>query len=166
MTSADPKVPQRARRNLEVLRRFADEEENEASAVQLAIEQASRFFGSPAYFIGVVVFALSWIGVDTWGRAAGWPHMEPPPFFWLQGMVSLNALLLTVAVLIRQNRMAELAEHRAHLDLQINLLTEEKVARILELLGEKPAAAAGQDDLTKPTDTEALLNEIKKTAEG
>jgi hypothetical protein len=53
-----------------------------------------------------------------------------PPFPWLQGMVSSNALLLTVAVLIRQNRMAQLAEHRSHLDLQINLLTEQKVTKI------------------------------------
>ncbi len=165
MTAPDANVPQRARHNLEVLRRFEDDEEREASAVQLAIERTSRFFGSPAYFFGVLAFATLWIGIDTWGRAAGWRHMEPPPFFWLQGMVSLNALLLTVAVLIRQNRMAELAEHRAHLELQINLLTEEKVARILEILGERPASAGGRDDLTKPADAAALLDEIKKTAD-
>jgi uncharacterized membrane protein len=165
MTSAEPNVPEGARKNMEVLRRFEDEEERQASALQLAIERTSRFFGSPAYFLGVLVFATLWIGVDSWGRTAGWKHMEPPPYFWLQGMVSLNALLLTVAVLIRQNRMAELAEHRAHLDLQINLLTEEKVARILEILGERPTSAGGKDDLTKPADAAALLHEIKKTAD-
>lgn len=165
MTSEEPNVPQRAQRNLETLRRFEDAEESEASSLQLAIEQASRFFGSPAYFVGVVVFATLWIGIDLWGRAQGWRHTEPPPFFWLQGMVSLNALLLTVAVLIRQNRMSELAEHRAHLDLQINLLTEEKVARILEILGERQGSAAGPDDLSKPADAAALLDAIKKTAD-
>ena len=165
MSAPEPSLSQRSRDNLHVLQRFKDEEEGEASSVQLAIERASRFFGSPAYFFGVVAFVVAWIGVDTWGRAAGWPHMEDPPFFWLQGLVSLNALLLTVAVLIRQNRMAELAEHRAHLDLQINLLTEQKVTRILEILGESSAQAASADDLTRPADPVALLDEIKKTAE-
>src|SRR5580698_1555804 len=60
--------------------------------------------------------------------------VDPPPFFWLQGVVSSNALLMTVAVLIRQNRMAKVAEHRAHLDLQINLLTEQKVTKILQIV--------------------------------
>lgn len=170
MTADNSGVPGKARQNLDTLRRFEDEEEHDASPVQLAIERASRFFGSPAYFIGVIVFAASWIAVDAWGRAAGWSHMEAPPYFWLQGMVSLNALLLTVAVLIRQNRMSELAQHRAHLDLQINLLTEQKVAKILELLGEGRSdedvgRGAGKDDLTKPADPAALLEAIKKSAE-
>lgn len=94
--------------------------------------------------------------------------MEPPPYFWLQGMVSLNALLLTVAVLIRQNRMSEHAEHRAHLDLQINLLTEQKVTKILAALVdrgviEKSALDESHEELTKPADPGALLDEIKKT---
>src|ERR1700712_4516119 len=159
MDSPETDVPQRARKNLRVLRRFEDEEEREASAVQLAIEQASRFFGSPAYLLGVITFATLWIGGDGGGRAEGGPHREAPPYFWLQGMVSLNALLLTIAVLIRQSRMAELAEHRAHLDLQINLLTEEKVARILEIRGERPAPAESKDALPKPADAAALLHE-------
>lgn len=169
MAEPDQSVPGKARENLETLRRFEDEHEREASRFQLAIEAASRFFGSPAYFLGVVLFAASWIGVDTWGRAHGWAGMEAPPFFWLQGIVGLNGLLLTVAVLIRQNRMSELAEHRARLDLQINLLTEEKVAKILELLSRKDAngkAPLGSDgdDLTKPADPLALLEAIKKSA--
>ena len=162
MISEDPNVPQRARENMRAVRRFEDEEEKEASPTRLAIERTSRFFGSPVYLVVVIVFVAGWIAVDTWGRAAGWRHMEPPPFFWLQGMVSLNALLLTVAVLIRQNRMAELAEHRARLDLQINMLTEQKVTRILELLGERATPSQGQEDLTKPVDPGALLDEIKK----
>lgn len=170
MAAAERGVPGRTRENLDVLRRFEDAEESDASPVQLAIEKASRFFGSPAYFTGVIAFAGLWIGLDTLGRMAGWSHMEDPPFFWLQGMVSLNSLLLTVAVLIRQNRMSELAEHRAHLDLQINLLTEQKVAKILEILDAKGDAGdvgrdAGNDDLTKPADPAALLRAIKKSAE-
>jgi uncharacterized membrane protein len=125
---------------------------------------------SPAYFFGVIAFVVAWIGIDTWGRAAGWRHMEAPPYFWLQGVVSLNALLVTVAVLIRQNRMSELAEHRAHLDLQINMLTEQKVTKILEILDRRGVGAAAahaqvEDDLTTPADPAALLDAIKKSAD-
>lgn len=164
----EPEVRGKARENLDTLRRFEDAEEQETSSVQLAIERASRFFGSPSYFVAAVAFAALWIGLDSWGRVEGWAYMEDPPYFWLQGIIGLHGLLLTIAVLIRQNRMSELAEHRAHLDLQINLITEEKVAKILEILARRdsPTAAVGEggDDLAKPTDTEALLHEIKKTA--
>lgn len=170
MHSDDAGVPGKARENLDVLRRFEDAEEQDASKVQLAIERASRFFGSPAYFLGVIAFAAIWIVTATVGRLAGWQHMEEPPFFWLQGMVSLNALLLTVAVLIRQIRMSELAAHRAHLDLQINLLTEHKVAKILEILAERGSGHAlgvgnDDDDLTKPADPAALLGAIKQSSQ-
>ena len=87
-------------------------------------------------------------------------------------LVSANALLLTVSVLIRQNRMAQLAEHRAHLDLQINMLTERKVTKLLELvdtlrqrlLGD--AGDGGVDELLKPADPEAIMGAIKKTDAG
>ncbi len=163
-------LPDKARENLDVLRQFEDAHEREASPTQRAIESASLFFGSPAYLVAVVAFAIAWIGVDGWGRAQGWPHMEEPPYFWLQGIVSLHALLLTIAVLIRQNRMSELAENRAHLDLQINLLTEQKVAKILEILAKRDGESSEAldhdtgDDLTQPADPLALLDAIKRSA--
>lgn len=169
MASVDDAVPDKARENLETLRRFEDDHDREASRAQLAIEAASGFFGSPAYFLGVVAFAALWIGIDAWGRTHGWRHVEDPPYEWLQGIVGLHGLLLTIAVLIRQNRMSELAEHRAHLDLQINLLTEQKVAKILELLAQREGASAALgesgDDLSKPADPKALLREIKRTSD-
>jgi uncharacterized membrane protein len=158
------------RENLEVLANFSDREEASISGIQLVIERISTFFGSPWYFAFSVVFIGAWVLVNSWGKRAGWPHVDEPPFFWLQGIVSSNALLLTVAVLIRQNRMARLAEHRTHLDLQINLLTEQKVTKILqiivELQRELTALRAHPDtqmeEMTKPADANALLHAIKK----
>lgn len=156
--------------NLEVLAGFYEHEEARISGMRLAIERISAFFGSPAYFAFAVAFIVGWVLVNTWGARAGWPHFDEPPFFWLQGIVSSNALLLTVAVLIRQDRMAKLEEHRAHLDLQINLLTEQKATKILQLVDElrrELPARPGQEDpevaeLTKPADAQALLHAIKQ----
>ena len=99
-----------------------------------------------------------------------WSHVDEPPFFVLQGLVSSNALLLTVAVLIRQNRMSKVAAHRAHLDLQINMLTEQKVTKVLQMMNDlkrEPTAPRVQHDeqvaeLTKPADTHALMHAIKE----
>jgi uncharacterized membrane protein len=156
--------------NLELLTSFKDGEDAQISGVQLLIERVSAFFGSSAYFAFAVAFIVLWMLVNGWAAHAGRHPFDEPPFFWLQGLVSSNALLLTVAVLIRQNRMARVAEHRAHLDLQINLLSEQKVTKILQIVDElqrdltalrdRPDAKVAE--MTKPADAHALMHAIKQ----
>jgi uncharacterized membrane protein len=164
-------LPHGARENLDLLSRFQDREEAQVSGVQAAIERISKFFGSPAYFAFVIGFIAVWVLLNLWGRHAGWQHVDDPPFFVLQGLVSSNALLLTIAVLIRQNRMAQMSDHRSHLDLQINLLTEQKVTKALQIIAElqreltalrhRPDTEVEQ--MSKPADAHALMHAIKKT---
>ena len=148
--------------NLEVLTRFYEKEDAEASRLQVTIERMSSFFGSPGYFAGASIFIVLWIAINTWGDLHHWHHVDAPPFYYLQGLVSANALLLTIAVLIRQNRMSQLAEHRAHLDLQINLITEQKVTKLLQIQQRPNETEAENADLTKPADPTAILEAIKK----
>jgi uncharacterized membrane protein len=170
---AKSELPATARENLGLLEKF-DERQLEASRLQRAIERISRFFGSPSYFLFSVIFIAVWIAFNTWGAHSGWRHVDAPPFPLLQGLVSSNALLLTIAVLIRQNRMAQITEHRSHLDLQINLLTEQKVTKVLELIDSTvreikevrgaPAEALREQmkEMTKPANPHALLDAIKQ----
>ena len=90
--------------------------------------------------------------------------------FWLQGIVSLGALLTTTVVLITQNREAQLEEQRLELELQVNLLTEQKTTKLIRLLEElrrdlpmvkdrhDPEAAA----LQKPTNPEEVLAALEE----
>jgi uncharacterized membrane protein len=156
--------------NLELLETFKQGEEKAISRAQQRIERISAFFGSPAYFAFAVLFILVWVGINTWGAHAGWHPIDVPPFFLLQGLVCFNALLLTVAVLIRQNRMAQVAEHRSHFDLQINLLSEQKVTKILQIVDElqrelsalrkRPDSEVAE--MSKPADAHALMHAIKQ----
>jgi len=158
-----------AKENLAVVANFVEQEDAKISGMQLLIERFSNFFGSPTYLVFAVAFIVIWIAANSWGTVAGWDHVDEPPFFGLQGIVSAHALLLTIAVLIRQNRMSKLSQHHSHLDLQINLLTEQKVTRILGLLEADRGDVATQgerdaelSELTKPADPEAILRAIKK----
>lgn len=126
------------------------------------------FFGSPVYFGGFTLFVVSWILINLFGRHAGIQQFDPPPFFWLQGIVGLNGVLITIAVLIRQNRMARLAELHAHLGLQVNLLAEQKASKIIELLEELRRDSPNVKDRDDPqiaemqmqADPHAVLNAI------
>jgi uncharacterized membrane protein len=167
---AAERLPSSTKDNLELLTQLEEREQAQVSSVQQRIERISRFFGSPAYFAFAVAFIIMWCIVNAWGTRAGWRYVDKPPFFWLQGLVSSNALLLTVAVLIRQNRMAQASEHRSHLDLQINLLSEQKATKILQIVDElqrdltalRKQPDAQVAEMSQPADAHAMMHVIKK----
>lgn len=83
---------------------------------------------------GFIVVHLVWFGLWM-GLNVRYPQsFDPYPFRLLTLLVALEAILLTGFVLISQDRMTKLAERRAHLDLQINLLAEQELTAILRVV--------------------------------
>jgi len=104
---------------------------------QRMMEVLTAALGRPRTVYAISLLVLGWVAVNTvapW--ALGWKCIDPPPFFWLQGVVALAALLMTTLVLITANRQTRNAEERSHLDLQVNLLAEHKVAKLIALVEE------------------------------
>ena len=130
--------------------------------------------GRPLYAGSILLFVALWILANVYAREFGWVEFDPAPFSWLQGIVSLGALLTTTVVLIKQNRLAKLEELRAHLDLQVNLLTEQKTTKLIDLMEElrrdlpmvkdrhDPEAAAFQQP-TDPQQVLAAIDEMRET---
>ncbi len=93
-----------------------------------------------ANFVGTLTFVLIhlvWFSAWALYNAGVIPHaklFDPYPYQLLAMLVSLEGVLLSTFVLIKQNRMAQSADRRAHLDLQINLLTEKEVTKLLQLM--------------------------------
>lgn len=115
----------------------------------------------------IVVVAL-WIAANLAAPHFARKPIDPAPFSMIEGFVTLNGFLVTTAVLIRQNRMAKMAERHAHLDLQVNLMTDEKASKILTLLEQLQADLGKQGphdpdmhDLKQPIDAEAMLHAIE-----
>ena len=73
-----------------------------------------------------------WILLNT-GRL-GVPPFDPFPYGLLTMIVSLEAIFLSTFVLLSQNRLSEDVERRANLGLQIGLLTEHELTRVLQML--------------------------------
>ena len=122
--------------NIEAVLEFYAREEQKISGSQRNLERVSGFIGQPVFLGFILIFVALWILANVVLRRLGMAAFDPPPFFWLQGIVSLGALLTATVVLTKQNRLAKLAEQRAHLDLKVTLLTEQKAAKLIELLEE------------------------------
>lgn len=122
--------------NIEAVLDFYTREEQKMTGSQRVMERISRFVGQPA-FLGIILLSVTlWIFANVALRAFGRTEFDPAPYFWLQGIVALSALLITTVVLGKQNRLAKLEEQRAHLDLKVNLLTEQKAAKLIDLMEE------------------------------
>ncbi|HZH90070.1 MAG TPA: DUF1003 domain-containing protein [Pyrinomonadaceae bacterium] len=98
-------------------------------------DSITRFSGSTIFvYLHVVWFGL-WILLNVnLIRIPLITEFDPFPFGLLTMVVSLEAIFLSTFVLISQNRMSALSEKRAELDLQVNMLAEQKAAKTLELL--------------------------------
>jgi uncharacterized membrane protein len=73
-----------------------------------------------------------WAAINT-GALPVIPAFDPYPFQLLCMIVSMESVLLSTFVLIKQNRMGYLSDRRAHLNLQISLLAEREITRMLQI---------------------------------
>lgn len=122
--------------NIEAVLEFYTREELKISSSQRILEQISSLIGQPIFLGIILLFVALWIISNLLLLHYGMAEFDPPPFLWLQGIVGLGALLTATIVLTKQNRLAKLAERRAHLDLKVTLLTEQKAAKLIDLLEE------------------------------
>ena len=122
--------------NIEAVLDFYTREEQKISRSQLLLERISRLVGRPGFLGFILLFVALWIIANTLPYPRGMVPFDPAPFPWLQGIVALGGLLTATVVLGKQNRLAKLAEQQAHLDLKVTLLTEQKAAKLIDLLEE------------------------------
>jgi len=159
--------------NIGAVQEFYLREHQKIGRSQRILERLSHVIGRPAFLVFILFFVSLWTSTNIGLRELGQPAFDPPPFSWLQGLIGLGALLTATIVLIRQNRLAGLAEQRAHLDLKVTLLTEQKAAKLIDLIEElrrdlpnvrnrdDPEAAALQKSMN-PDLVLAALDEGKK----
>ena len=110
--------------------------EQQVDTHQRAVEALTSRLGRPQFFYGILVGVSLWMLVNSLAPVFGLSRWDDPPFGWLQGAAGLGGLLMTTVVLITQNRQGKLAERREQLDLQMSLLTEQRTAKIIDLLEE------------------------------
>ena len=122
--------------NIESVVALQRREWEQTATSQRRVERISRLIGRPVFLVALLVFVALWIGVNSVLVSLGSKPFDPPPFQWLEGGLTLVALLITTIVLIAQNRQTKLEQQHTHLGLQVNLLTEQKVTKLIHLIEE------------------------------
>ena len=152
--------------NIQAVVDLERETQRERTTLERLTDVVSATASSTGFIVVHVGWFTLWVGLNTlFGRT-----FDPYPFSLLTLLVSLEAILLTGFVLISQDRMTKLADRRAHLDLQVNLLAEQELTAILRvvcLIAEKTGlelegCGPNLDQLLGRTDVRALNDELTK----
>jgi uncharacterized membrane protein len=170
-TNASPHVPPHVAETVEALAKLHALAECNLPRHQRSVEVVAAVMGRPIA-VGVIgAFVILWVAVNVSARSFGVHAVDPPPFAGLQAICSVGALLMGTTVLAAQNRQRRVADEHAHLDLQINLLAEHKIAKVISLLEElrrdMPNVANRIDHvaeaMTQAVDPHAVASALKDT---
>lgn len=102
------------------------------SAVEVMADRLTRWASSAAFLVGHLLWFGGWI---AWNSAAGRREaFDPYPFGLLTMVVSLEAIFLTICVLMAQGREGDIAELREEVTLQVLLRSEAEVTKVLQLV--------------------------------
>ncbi|HEV8137951.1 MAG TPA: DUF1003 domain-containing protein [Pyrinomonadaceae bacterium] len=168
-TDSASSVDQLTQRNIEAVRQLEEAAKEERTASDRVAEVIAKFCGSMTFvWVHVAWFGI-WVLINV---MPGLPHIDPFPFTFLTLVVSLEAIFLSTFILISQNHDTKISERRNHLDLQINLLSEQENTRMLTMLraiAEKVGANLGQDEqvraMSEETKPQQLVKQIKEREE-
>lgn len=166
ITSSDSAMSGVMERNIRELVKMRQQAEKEKSVDEQIADKITRFAGSMKFvYIHLIIFGL-WI-IDNKGVGGFKPF--DPSFTALMLLASLEAIFLSVFVLIRQNRMNELADKRANLELQVSLLSEHEITHLITLvkaiaqkLNIEEAHNPEIDELTRHVNPEEILDTIDR----
>ncbi|MBR0823857.1 DUF1003 domain-containing protein [Bradyrhizobium liaoningense] len=132
-SSREPAKDPAAADSIETVLKLEKEDEQELAPVHRAFHAIGAFFGTIYFILFQVLVVTGWIALNSVPALRAWA-IDPFPFPLLATFLSLEAVLLTSCVLIRQNAMDRTSERRDYLELQINLLAEKEATRTLDLL--------------------------------
>jgi uncharacterized membrane protein len=131
--AAPPGMTRRARRGADrkmeaVKARYA----SDRSWLERLADAMTQMAGGSAFLVGHVIAFTGWILLNIGLR--GLPPFDPFPFGFLTMIVSLEAIVLSIFILMSQNRESAISELRAEVTLEINFCVEEEVTKALQLI--------------------------------
>ena len=155
-------------RNIEALIQHRRAEERRQSMEDRIVSRVTRFVGSMPFVYIYSIAVLVWVAINL-----GWLPIPifDPEFFRLATVTSVLAIFITTFVLINQGRMARMVDRRADLDLQISLLAEHELTRLVDLvtrMADKLDVDGPRDpdlrELTQDIAPERVLDRMEATA--
>ncbi|MBW4629261.1 MAG: DUF1003 domain-containing protein [Brasilonema octagenarum HA4186-MV1] len=160
-------LPDPIAKNIEAISSLHTQEVQDIPTHQRILEAIATFFGRTTFLYSLLFILALWIFGSFFDRFL---PFNLPSFSWSNQGLDAAALVISTGVLVRQTRQENFAEQRAQLMLQLNLLSEQKIAKIISLLEELrtdlPDVINRHDSeaqlMQEPADPIAVLEALQK----
>jgi uncharacterized membrane protein len=116
-----------------IIKSFEAEQLKDRSLIIKIADWLTSAFGSITFLVFNIVLFISWITINT-GGVSQIPIFDPFPFILLTMIVSLEAIVLSIIVLMSQNKQSQISTLREELDMQVNLISEREITMMLKTL--------------------------------
>ena len=134
---------------------------------KMADMMTSKFGSNTFLWFNVILFTV-WLLVNT-GKISFLAPFDPFPFNLLTNVVSLEAIILAIFVLISQNRTAKIDDLREETHLQLSVISELEVTKIMKMLAlllDKQGIDLSQDpelqQMIRPVSEEEIERKLEK----
>jgi len=154
--SLNGKADELTQQNVQTILELEKAAKEERTRSDRVAEVIANFCGSMVFVWVHVIWFSGWILLNV---VPGAPHVDPFPFTFLTLVVSLEAIFLSTFILISQNHDARISERRNHLDLQVDLLSEQENTQMIAML--RAIAEKLEIDLSQDHRLEALSEHVE-----
>ena len=170
---ATPILPAHMSDTISAIAKLHADHERAASPVQRLIERTTEWLGKPSFLGQFTLFVAGWVSIVWLQLKFYGSSFDPPPYNFLQGILTVLAVYITSLILATQRRAGQLASHREQLTLELATLAEQKSAKTIALLEEirrdNPLLPNRVDEdadaMAETADPEAVLQAILHTQE-
>jgi uncharacterized membrane protein len=165
-------LPDQVIKNIEAIATHQDRYHQNSTAHQRGLDKITAIFSRSQFlYFQIVFFTTWWICSYLSNR-----HILPadfPLFDLREEGLGVAGLLISTGVLIYQTRQEQVSEERSHLMLQLNLITEQKIAKLISLVEElrtdlpnvKNRADLEAEIMQQSIDPQAILEVIQHNSE-
>jgi uncharacterized membrane protein len=122
-----------ARRSRHIIRSFEAQALRKRPPVVKIADALTSGFGTITFLLGNIIVYGFWVLMNT-GRIKGLPMIDPYPYSFMNSFVSIEAIILSIIVLMSQNRENQRDILRNELGLQVELISEKEITKILNML--------------------------------
>jgi uncharacterized membrane protein len=154
--------------NIDAIVKLEHEALHRRTIAERVSDAVAKFIGSVSFLMLQVLLVLIWSAINL-KVIPGVKPFDPFPFGILALVISSESVLLTIFVLISQNRMTRQADRRSHLDLQVGMLAEQELTAMLQMqhkicqrLGIESGSTAHElKNFSDATDVSKLASELE-----
>ena len=169
--SGTPILPAHIEDTIAAIAKLHADHRLQTGRLQRLVERLTACIGRPSFIAAMTAVVVRWTGGNAVVTLLGAKPWDEPPFYWMQGVIGLLALYVTVLILTTQRREDQLAGYREQLTLELAILGEQKSAKIIALLEEmrrdSPTLKNRIDEeaaaMAVAADPQAVLDAIKET---